>query len=50
MSGEQDQSDAERDLAEALRLIEALIFASPDPLTEAQIQAYLPVPQPLPSI
>ena len=50
MSGEQDQSDAERDVAEALRLIEALIFASPDPLTEAQIQAYLPAPQPLPEL
>jgi segregation and condensation protein B len=37
-----EPSDAERDQEHALRLIEALLFASPEPLTEAQLASRLP--------
>jgi segregation and condensation protein B len=37
-----EPSDAELDHEHALRLIEALLFASPEPLTEAQLASRLP--------
>ncbi len=37
-----EPTDAERDHAHALRLIEALLFASPEPLGDAQLAARLP--------
>jgi segregation and condensation protein B len=37
-----EPTDAERDREHALRLIEALLFASPEPLTEAQLAGRLP--------
>jgi segregation and condensation protein B len=37
-----EPSDAELDHEHALRLIEALLFASPEPLTEAQLVSRLP--------
>jgi segregation and condensation protein B len=37
-----EPTDAELDRAHALRLIEALLFASPEPLSEAQLASRLP--------
>jgi segregation and condensation protein B len=37
-----EPTDAERDREHALRLLEALLFASPAPLTDAQLAARLP--------